>query len=113
MTGRFGWGIGTMLRAWRFLTLTLTALALTMTSAHVLELPQKMKYDARLYSAVNTTMYRHFATVGAIYSIGQIIAAGVLAFLVRKRRRSFRWTITGASLLLAWLASWLMLVVPI
>ena len=37
-----------MLRAWRFLTLVLAALALTMTSAHVLELPQKMRYDAEL-----------------------------------------------------------------
>ena len=33
-----------VLRAWRFLTLVLAALALTMTSAHVLELPQKMAY---------------------------------------------------------------------
>jgi len=57
-----------------------------MTSAHVLELPQKMQYDAHLYSAVNTTMYRYFATVGGFYSIGSIIAAGVLAFLVRKYR---------------------------
>jgi hypothetical protein len=55
------------LRAWRFLALVLAALALTMTSAHVLELPQKMRYDAELYAAVNTTLYRHFATVGAVY----------------------------------------------
>jgi hypothetical protein len=70
-----------MLRIWRFLTIIIAALALTMTSAHVLELPQKMQYDAQLYSAVNTAMYRYFATVGGIYSMGSIIAAGVLAFL--------------------------------
>ena len=45
-----------MLSLWRFLAITLTALALTMTSAHVLELPQKMQYDQHLYSAVNTSM---------------------------------------------------------
>jgi hypothetical protein len=43
------------IRAWRFITLLLAALALTMESAHVLELPQKMQYDTQMYSAVNTT----------------------------------------------------------
>jgi hypothetical protein len=102
-----------MLRTWRFLTLILAALALTLTSAHVLELPQKMQYDAELYSAVNTTMYRHFATVGTAYSMGQIVAAGVLAFLVRKRRSAFWWTLIGAVLLVAWFVSWLTLVAPV
>jgi hypothetical protein len=102
-----------VLRIWRFLTIIVAALALTMTSAHVLELPQKMQYDAQLYSAVNTTMYRYFATVGGIYSMGSIIAAGVLAFLVRKSRSVFRWTLAGALLLVLWFISWLTLVAPV
>jgi hypothetical protein len=102
-----------LLRAWRFLTLVLAALALTMTSAHVLELPQKMGYDAALYAAVNTTLYRHFATVGAAYTIGSILAAGVLVLLVRGRRPAFRWTLTGATCLLLAFVSWLALVVPV
>ncbi|MGH8628937.1 MAG: hypothetical protein ACREYC_28015, partial [Gammaproteobacteria bacterium] len=102
-----------MLRIWRFLTIIIAALALTMTSAHVLELPQKMQYDAQLYSAVNTTMYRYFATVGGIYSMGSIITAGVLAFLVRKSRSVFRWTLAGALLLVLWFISWLTLVAPV
>jgi hypothetical protein len=36
-----------LLRVWRFITLLLAALALTMESAHVLELPQKMRYDVQ------------------------------------------------------------------
>lgn len=52
------------LRALRFVTLLLAALALTMESAHLLELPQTMQYGADLYSAVNTTLYRYFAVVG-------------------------------------------------
>jgi len=36
-----------------------------MTSAHVLEMSQKMAYCAELYSAVNTTLYRYFSIVGA------------------------------------------------
>jgi hypothetical protein len=57
-----------LLRGCRFVTLLLTALALTMTSAHVLEMPQKMHYEAELYSAVNTTLYRYFAVVGGVYT---------------------------------------------
>jgi len=34
------------LRAWRFVTLLLATLSLTMESAHVLELPQKLSLDA-------------------------------------------------------------------
>src|SRR5437763_9598809 len=102
-----------MLRVWRFLAIILAALALTMTSAHVLEMPQKMQYDAQLYSAVNTTMYRYFAIVGGVYSMGSIIAASVLAFLVRRDWAVFRWALAGALLLVLWFVSWLTLVAPV
>jgi hypothetical protein len=45
------------LKIWRCITIVLAALALTMESAHVLELPQKIQYDAQMYAAVNTTLY--------------------------------------------------------
>lgn len=102
-----------MIRFWRFLTIVLAALALTMTSAHVLELPQKMQYDQQLYSAVNTTMYKYFAIVGGIYSMGWILSATVLTFFVRKHRSSFRWALAGALLLIIWFISWLTLVAPV
>ena len=57
------------LSAWRLITLLLAALALTMESAHLLELPQKMQYDAQMYAAVNTTLYRYFAIVGGAYQV--------------------------------------------
>ena len=44
------------LRTWRFITLLLAALALTLESAHLLELPQKLQYDAQMYAAVNGTL---------------------------------------------------------
>lgn len=101
-----------MLNTWRVLTIVLGALALTMTSAHVLEMPQKMQYDAQLYSAVNTTMYRYFAIVGGVYSMGSIATAVVLTFLLRRHRRAFRWALAGALLWVLWFASWLTLVAP-
>jgi len=82
-------------RLWSFVTLMLAALSLTMESAHVLELPQKMQYDAQLYTAVNGSLYRHFAIVGAFYQLGSIVAAAVLAWLVRKRGPAFRWTLAA------------------
>jgi hypothetical protein len=102
-----------LLRTWRFVTLLLTALALTLTSAHVLELPQKMSYGGELYSAVNTTLYRHFATVGAVYTVGSIVAALVLVYLVRRRRAALAWTVAGAICLLLAFGSWLVLVAPV
>jgi hypothetical protein len=102
-----------LLRVWRFITLLFTALALTMTSAHLLELPQKMTYDASLYTAVNTTMYRYFAIVGGIYTVGSIVTAIVLAILVRRRRATRRWTLAGAMALVLGFLSWLMLVDPV
>jgi hypothetical protein len=101
------------LSAWRLLALVLAALALTMTSAHVLELPAKMRYDAELYATVNATLYRNFATVGAVYTLGAIVAALVLVFLVRGRGPVFWWTLGGAVCLLLAFGSWLVLVQPV
>jgi hypothetical protein len=102
-----------LLKTWRFVTIVLAALALTMESAHVLELPQKMHYDAQMYAAVNATLYRYFAIVGGVYQVGSIVVAAVLAFSVRKRRPSFRWTLTGAGCLLLAFAVWLTVVAPV
>jgi MFS family permease len=101
------------LRSWRFVTLLLAALALTMTSAHLLELPQKMGYSPELYAAVNTTMYRYFAIVGGAYTVGSILSAAVLAVLVRRRGPTFRWTVAGLAFLCLAFASWLALVAPV
>src|SRR5689334_23257483 len=81
-----------MVAFWRFVTIVLSALALTMTSAHVLELPQKMTYTAEMYAAVNTTLYRYFAIIGGPYQIGAMVSALVLTVLVRRQSRIFRWT---------------------
>jgi hypothetical protein len=101
-----------MLALWRFLAIVLAALALTMTSAHVLEMPQKMGYSAEMYSAVNTTLYRYFAIVGGVYQIGGLVAAAVLA-VVARRTPTWRSALSGAILLLLSFASWVVLVQPV
>src|SRR5215470_1638816 len=102
-----------MLKTWRFVTLLLTALALTMESAHVLELPQKMRYGAELYAAVNGTLYRYFAIVGGMYQIGSIVAAATLVYLLRRRHPSFVWTLGGTLCLLLAFAIWIAVVAPV
>jgi hypothetical protein len=102
-----------MLAFWRSITIVLSALALTMTSAHVLELPQKMAYGAEMYAAVNTTLYRYFAIIGGPYQIGAIVSAIVLTMLVRHRSVTFRWALVGTLLLIAAFVSWLILVLPV
>ena len=101
------------LRTWRFLTLLVAALSLTMESAHVLELPQKLAYDAATYAAVNATLYRYFAIVGGVYQVGAIVLAATLAFLVRARGSSFPWTLAGAVALAAAFVVWLAVVAPV
>ena len=101
------------LRVWRFATLLLAALSLTMESAHVLELPQKLRYDPTMYAAVNTTLYRWFAIVGAVYQVGAILLAAILTVLVRGRGAAFGWTLAGAILLAAAFVVWLAVVAPV
>jgi hypothetical protein len=101
------------LRTCRFLALLLAALALTMESAHVLELPQKLQYDAQMYAAVNGTLYRYFALIGGSYQLASIVMAGVLVFMVRGRVRVLAWTIAGAVSLLAAFLVWLAVVAPV
>jgi hypothetical protein len=95
------------------MTLLLAALALTMESAHVLELPQKLTYGAEMYSAVNTTLYRWFAIVGGFYQVGSIVATAILTYLVRQRGTSAAWTAGGATLLLLAFCVWLAVVAPV
>ena len=97
----------------RFVTLLLAALALTMESAHVLELPQKLAYDAQLYATVNGTLYLWFAVVGGTYQVGSILAAALLAYASRNKRRSFPWTLGGAIALALAFGVWLAVVQPV
>ena len=97
----------------RFFTLLLAALSLTMESAHVLELPQKMRYDMQMYTAVNGTLYKWFAFVGGAYQIVAIILAIALAFALRGRGATCAWSAGGAAGLVVAFLIWLAVVQPV
>jgi Domain of unknown function (DUF1772) len=104
----------TFIQTWRFIALMLTSLSLGLSMAHLLELPQRIKFERQLWVDVTVfqNVYRLFGSVGAVFEIGAILAAIVLAFLVRKRRSTFYWTFGGAALLAIAFASWLLFVAP-
>ncbi len=101
------------LSALRFVTLMLAALSLTMESAHILEMPQKLQYDPQLYTAVNGSLYLYFAIVGGMYQVGAILAAALLAIFVRRHPAMFRPTWIGAAFLGAAFLVWAVVVSPV
>jgi hypothetical protein len=104
----------TIIRLWRFITIMLASLSLGLSMAHLLELPRRMQFDQQLWVRVTVfeNVYRYFGSVGAAFEIGSVLAAIVLAFLVRKRGSTFYWTLGGAILLVLALVSWVIFVAP-
>ncbi|KYC43696.1 hypothetical protein WA1_00565 [Scytonema hofmannii PCC 7110] len=85
------------LKTWRFITLTLVALYMGLEFSHTLELPPKIQYDGSLYVTIQNTLYAYFGMPGpgAFVTVGALLSAIVLVFLVRKRRPAFQWTLAG------------------
>jgi hypothetical protein len=102
-----------LIKSWRFLTMMLTALSLAPALAHVLELPAKMTYEGALWLKVSQTLYATFGTVGAAFEVGALIAAVLLAIMVRSRKPALVWTIFGAACLIASHAAFWVWIAPV
>ena len=102
------------IRAWRFITLMLASFSLSLSMTHLLELPQRMRFDQQLWVKVTVfeNVYRLFGSVGSVFEITAILTAIVLVFLVRRRGSTFYWTLGGAILLVLAFVSWIMFVAP-
>jgi hypothetical protein len=100
------------IRRLQFIALLLAALTLTMESAHVLELPQKMQYTPELYSAVNSTMYRYFALIGGPLTVLTLLSGAALVVVLR-HEPGFRWTLAGVASYFLAFAVWLAVVQPV
>lgn len=83
----------------RLAALTLTALTMGLSFAHVLEMPAKLAYPPDLYVALQNSLYEYFGYIGAFVEPGAVLAVVILAYLVRRRRPAFRFTV-GAVLCL-------------
>lgn len=101
-----------LLRGWRFAALLFTALTLSMSFCHLLEMPVKMTYGWTEYAAVQG-IYRNFGGVGAILETGAVLLAITLCYLVRGRQPAFGLTLAGALCLAIGLGIWFALVAPV
>jgi hypothetical protein len=99
-------------KIWRFASIYLTAITLSLTFSHLLEMPRKLNYEQELYMAVQHTLYLYFALVGATAELGAVLCLGVLCFLIRRRRRSFWLRLTATVCVTAGLVVWFALVSP-
>jgi hypothetical protein len=100
------------LQVFRFATVLVTALGLSLGVAHTLELPPKMAYDAELYTAVTSTLYRMYGSAGAVLQMGSLVAVAVLCWLVRGSR-AFRPTVAALLALVLSLGLWAAIVQPV
>ena len=101
-----------ILKGAKLLAIVFSALALSTTSAHLLEFPQKIGLDIRTYAIINDQLYRFYAIAGGAYCMLAIAFAALLAWYTR-RILSFRWYLAGLIMHLCWLLSWLLIVLPV
>jgi hypothetical protein len=102
------------LRIWRLLTIMLVALSMGTALCHLLEMPAKLRYEGGTWLMLLHTLYPPaFGTLGASFEVGAVLAAVVLAFLVRHRRPAFGWTLLGAICIVAADAAFWLWVAPV
>jgi hypothetical protein len=90
-----------------------TALSMGMALCHLLEMPAKMMYDGALWLTLLQTLDGTFGTIGAFIEVSAVVTAVVLAFLVRRHRPAFGWTLGGALCLVAAHVAWWVWVAPV
>jgi len=98
-------------QVFRFLSIVLAGLVLSLALAHALEMPAKLALPPHDYLIVQQ-IYSAFGAVGAILEPAAVVCAFVFAFLVR-RGRAFRPAVVGALCLVAALLIWVAIVNPV
>lgn len=104
------------LRAWRFMTILVASMAMAMAFAHLLEMPQRLSWEPRLWIEATVTgdVFRLFETVGGAIEVGSCILAVILAALTRRHSpRDFAPAAVGAMLFLAAHLLWWLFVLPV
>ena len=103
------------LKLLRFVAILLVALTAGLALAHVLEQSAKMQYDAALYITLQKSLYVQWGPpqVGGFVEPAAIAATGLLAFFVRKSKRTFLLSLSALfALLLAFPVIFFWLVAP-
>ncbi|WP_445501953.1 DUF1772 domain-containing protein [Microvirga sp. G4-2] len=104
-----------MLRIWGLVALTLAALSLGPSFAHVLEAPPRLTvWSPELWreATVFNGQFELFALIGGPLDLAAIFTTAVLAFLLRGDKSRFRFALAGALLFALGLAVWFGWVAP-
>jgi hypothetical protein len=90
----------------RPVTLVAAALTLGASFGHVLELPQKMAWDADLWVTVEHSLYKWFGVIGGPLEVLTVVCAIVLAVRTRLDRSPSRGATAAAALFALALVEW-------
>jgi hypothetical protein len=98
----------------RTAVMVLSGLTMGLTFAHVLELPQRLQFDAELWFALTkpNALYRYFGVVGGPIEVAAVLGAGILAVVLRHQRAAGRLALAAALFHAAALAAWATIVAP-
>jgi hypothetical protein len=94
--------------------MVLSGLTMGLTFAHVLELPQRLQYDAELWFTLTrpNALYRYFGIVGGPIEVAAVLGAGILAAVLRRQRPAGRLALAAALFHGAALTAWAAIVAP-
>ena len=101
-----------VLKIWQFATIMLMALAMAAAFCHLLELPAKMNYEARLYVMLHRTLYPNYGRVSGIAEFLATVAVIGLAWRMRGQPGVFEPVLVSAILMVAAHAVFWFLVQP-
>lgn len=104
-----------LLRIWSLAALTMAALSLGPSFAHVLEAPPRLTvWSPELWreATVFNGQFQLFAIVGGPLDVGAILVTGVLAYWLRNDKGRFRLALAGTLLFAAGLIVWFGWVAP-
>jgi hypothetical protein len=102
------------LQAWRFITIMLTAVLMTMGFTHLWQLPPRLTYDAVLWLDTLTFYVKYGPTgPGPVIEVAAILSTLLLAVLVRGRRPALALTSVALTALVLSTAAWWLFVYPV
>lgn len=102
-----------LLRIVQWISLISMGVTLGATTAHVLELPNKLALDGPLWLAVQQHLYRGWGPFIGPFEVTAVVSTWVLLLLVGKRRPTFRFTLVAALCLSAALVVFFALNAPV
>ncbi|MGQ0539887.1 MAG: hypothetical protein ACT4R6_13140 [Gemmatimonadaceae bacterium] len=105
---------GMLVRAWRFITIMLTALLATVGFTHFWQWPPRMEYDGPLWLRT-LGLYVDYgpAAAGPLLEVAAVLATFGLVYLLRGRGASWAWALVAAVLLVVSMAAWWAFVYPV